>query len=209
MPTADGDATAPDHPGYRQNAWVPQGVYATNRTSPTKKTLFVKYDDNGNLDYPFALGEAFSYAGIEVFVYDLNSTEPAPDEKHIDAGTISLALTGYYGSGRAYHQGYQPPWIWTGQRWGFAGDARVPLSAMVLAVPSTNWRRTTTSVGMFRTLRRCARCNWTGLSGIGFREDENDNGTDDKSGGKWESSGTRVQGVLDGDRYVHSCRVSI
>jgi hypothetical protein len=196
---------------YLQDYFLPTGSYVTQRTDPTRKNFYVQYQGFGTSGYPFTLGRAFDNAGIDVFVWNQDSGAATPGTNHIDFALIALN-PGNYGDGYNghIHKNEEVPndFLWStmgscGRRFatyvGYGDDCNVyqdstekyfsdrPYTEGTVDIPSGG-----VDLGV------------DGLDELdaAYREDVNDNAVDDKSSGKWESSGTKDQGILEGDLYV-------
>jgi hypothetical protein len=183
-------------------AVLPQGAAVHMRTNPQRRDLFVKFADYTAAD-PFALGEAFYKAGIDV--HALGESVVA-GENNIDVAAVTYAVETYGSeSGHTKKRGVRD--------WGFATlgfstwgtDPNLSYgSRCKVYKPAIDYYFSDRPYRDYTTLKAGGnmrnQSDWIAANGkfdpIAVVEDKNDNGSNDK---KEDKSG---DGILDGDRCM-------
>jgi hypothetical protein len=189
-------------PVYQTPVYVPGIDVEHFRTDPTgMKDLFVAFrnyhQDNAAVMEDFAIGEAFMNAGVAVHALEAGLVETV-GENHIDVAEVANNLVTPYGGtdGHINKRGLRD-WTWDTKGASGLGDAdQYGLNTTTYEIP----------LGCYFTdkpyLDSSTLGDSTVLDPIEGVEDGNDNGTDDRIKGVYESTGIIDDAFLDGDLYV-------
>jgi Tol biopolymer transport system component len=182
-------------PKYKTLAYVPASAPTHFRTHPKRKDLFVAFTGYDTAD-PFAIGAAFQNAGIDVHAMEATLVG-THGESNIHVLSVNDERVNPYPftDGHINKRGIRD-WSWdTKGSTDRLGDAGVYGS-------STMYKMSLDGYFGDRPYQDKSPLNNQWLDAISAVEDKNDNGTDDKISRKYESSGTSIQGTLDGDLVV-------